>query len=188
MISLFHVILSNDGFVAFHYKSCGTFFLHSKSPVTSMVVLPTTEIIEPKFTEKRITELQKAQKEKRDAPYHRRVQALIHRSEGHSYCEIGWLVGYLHVTIIKHVAKYFNLGLAAIICETRGGANRCYLSEEEEKAFFNEEYGKAAQGEYTTILKLYEAYQKKVGHKTTREGFYALLKRHGWRKVSYVSR
>ncbi len=52
MISLFHVILSNDGFVAFHYKSCGTFFLHSKSSVTSitsMVVLPTTEIIELVF-------------------------------------------------------------------------------------------------------------------------------------------
>ena len=55
---------------------------------------------------------------------------------------------------------------------------------EEEKAFLNEEYAKAAQGEHITISKLYEAYQKKVGHKTTREGLYALLKRHGWRKVT----
>ena len=136
------------------------------------------------FTKKQITELQKAQKEKRNAPYHRRIQALILRSEGHSYREIGRLVGYSHVTIIKLVAKYFNLGLAAIICETRGGANKRYLSEEEEKAFLNEEYAKAAQGEHITISKLYEAYQKKVGHKTTREGLYALLKRHGWRKVT----
>ncbi|NQM94021.1 hypothetical protein HPA28_06660 [Streptococcus suis] len=35
-----------------------------------------------------------------------------------------------------------------------------------------------------TIQDLFEAYQKRVGRKTTREGFYALLKRHGWRKVS----
>ncbi len=43
------------------------------------------------LTEKQITELQKAQKEKRNAPYHRRIKALILRGEGHSYCKIGWL-------------------------------------------------------------------------------------------------
>ena len=59
------------------------------------------------FTEKQITELQKAQKEKRDVPHHRRIQALLLRSEGHSHREIVWLVGYSHVTIIKPVAKYF---------------------------------------------------------------------------------
>lgn len=35
-----------------------------------------------------------------------------------------------------------------------------------------------------TINSLYEAYQKRVGHPTAKEGFYALLKRHGWRKVT----
>ena len=34
--------------VAFHYSSYGTFCLHSKSSIISTVVLPTTEIIEPK--------------------------------------------------------------------------------------------------------------------------------------------
>ncbi len=38
-------------------------------------------------------------------------------------------------------------------------------------------------GKHVTVKELFEAYQEKVGHKTTREGFYALLKRHGWRKV-----
>jgi len=41
------VFISNDGFVAFHYSSYGTFCLHSKSSIISTVVLPTTEIIEP---------------------------------------------------------------------------------------------------------------------------------------------
>ncbi|WP_448169467.1 hypothetical protein, partial [Streptococcus hyointestinalis] len=35
-----------------HYKSYGTFFLHSKSPITSAVALPTTDIIEPYRYEK----------------------------------------------------------------------------------------------------------------------------------------
>ncbi|MGO5473377.1 hypothetical protein, partial [Streptococcus hyointestinalis] len=39
----------NDGLVAFHYKSYGTFFIQIKSPITSEVALPTTDIIEPGF-------------------------------------------------------------------------------------------------------------------------------------------
>ncbi len=35
-----------------------------------------------------------------------------------------------------------------------------------------------------TINEIHEAYQIKIGKRTTREGFYALLKRHGWRKVT----
>ena len=41
------VFIPNDGLVAFHYSSYGTFCLHSKSSIISTVVLPTTEIIEP---------------------------------------------------------------------------------------------------------------------------------------------
>ena len=41
------MILSNDGLVAFHYSSYGTFCVHLKSSIISTVVLSTTEIIEP---------------------------------------------------------------------------------------------------------------------------------------------
>ncbi|ASW52271.2 hypothetical protein F6P71_00600 [Streptococcus suis] len=34
-------------FVAFHYRSYGTFFYTQKSSIISMVDLPTTDIIEP---------------------------------------------------------------------------------------------------------------------------------------------
>ncbi|MBZ5811320.1 MAG: hypothetical protein ACTH9K_01230, partial [Streptococcus thermophilus] len=37
----------NDGFVALHYSSYGTFCVHSKRSIIPTVVLPTTEIIEP---------------------------------------------------------------------------------------------------------------------------------------------
>ncbi|MBW7812123.1 hypothetical protein StVach60_01045, partial [Streptococcus thermophilus] len=41
-------VLPNGSFVTFHYSSYGTFSVHSKSSIISTVVLPTTEIIEPK--------------------------------------------------------------------------------------------------------------------------------------------
>ncbi|ASW52487.2 hypothetical protein A7J09_10460 [Streptococcus suis] len=37
-------------FVAFHYRSYGTFFYTQKSSIISMVDLPTTDIIEPKIS------------------------------------------------------------------------------------------------------------------------------------------
>ena len=43
------MILSNDGLVAFHYRSYGTFFLHKIGSIISIGDLPTTNIIEPKF-------------------------------------------------------------------------------------------------------------------------------------------
>ena len=44
------MILSNDGLVAFHYRSYGTFFLHKIGSIISIGDLPTTNIIEPKKT------------------------------------------------------------------------------------------------------------------------------------------
>ena len=43
------MILSNDGLVAFHYRSYGTFFLHKIGSIISIGDLPTTNIIEPKL-------------------------------------------------------------------------------------------------------------------------------------------
>ena len=41
------MILSNDGLVAFHYRSYGTFFLQQIGSIISIGDLPTTNIIEP---------------------------------------------------------------------------------------------------------------------------------------------
>ncbi|MGS7085971.1 hypothetical protein ACEN7W_08455, partial [Streptococcus pyogenes] len=49
MIKLPHMILSNDGLVALHYKSYGIFCVHPKSLIISVGELPTTDIIEPFF-------------------------------------------------------------------------------------------------------------------------------------------
>ena len=41
------MILSNDGLVAFHYRSYGTFFYNKIGSMISIGDLPTTNIIEP---------------------------------------------------------------------------------------------------------------------------------------------
>ena len=46
------MILSNDGLVAFHYRSYGTFFLHKIGSIISIGDLPTTNIIEPEMKER----------------------------------------------------------------------------------------------------------------------------------------
>lgn len=54
---------------------------------------------------------------------------------------------------------------------------------EELKQALKDQLSSALDGEFVTVSTLFEADQEKVGRKTTREEFYALLKRHGWRKV-----
>ena len=44
MIDVFHKLFSNDSFVAFHYKSYGTFLI-LKKPYNSRAVLPTIETV-----------------------------------------------------------------------------------------------------------------------------------------------
>ena len=47
------MILSNDGLVAFHYRSYGTFFYTKKGSIISIGDLPTTNIIEPFISDSR---------------------------------------------------------------------------------------------------------------------------------------
>ena len=45
------MILSNDSLVAFHYRSYGTFFYTKIGSIISIGDLPTTNIIEPEYTD-----------------------------------------------------------------------------------------------------------------------------------------
>ena len=137
-----------------------------------------------KLDKQQETELRLALKNKDYATYHRRIQSILFRHEGMTLMAISQLVGYSHQTIANQVKKYLEKGLEGIVQDRRGGRQRFYLSVEEEKEFLNEQLSASLEGEFLTVDKMFTAYQEKVGRKTTREGFYALLKRHGWRKVS----
>lgn len=135
------------------------------------------------FSEAQIQELQLALKDKKNNAHYRKRHALLLRSQGMSLTAIGKEVGLVHQTIRNLLTRYQNGGIPAILAENRGGRRRFYMTLEEEKTFLQEQFEASLAGKHVTLKELFEAYQEKVGHKTTREGFYALLKRHGWRKV-----
>ncbi|CTP38952.1 Transposase-like protein, ISSpn2, partial [Streptococcus pneumoniae] len=55
------------------------------------------------------------------------------------------------------------------------------MTVEEEKAFLARHLKAAEAGEFVTIDALFQAYKKELGRSYTRDAFYQLLKRHGWR-------
>ncbi|OLF49133.1 transposase [Streptococcus acidominimus] len=136
------------------------------------------------FTQDHIRELRTALKDKSLTAYHKRIQAVYLRSQKMTYKAISDLIGLSHDTIWRLVKKYEQEGLSTLIQDTRGGRHRSYLTYEEEKAFLREQFDRSALGQFVTISEMHEAYQTKIGKATTLEGFYALLKRHGWRKVT----
>ncbi len=84
-------------------------------------------------------------------------------------------MGFVHQTVRNLLNRYLDGGLQALLNENRGGRRRSYMTHEEEEAFLKEQLSSALNGEFVTVSTLFEAYQEKVGRKTTREGFYALL-------------
>ncbi|MGT2683600.1 hypothetical protein ACVRXE_11620 [Streptococcus porci] len=89
-----------------------------------------------------------------------------------------------HDTVWRLTKKYQEHGLTGLTSDSRGGRRRSYMTHEEEEAFLKEQLSSSLNGEFVTVNSLFKAYQERVGHKTTREGFYALLKRHSWVKES----
>ncbi|MGQ7414237.1 helix-turn-helix domain-containing protein, partial [Streptococcus suis] len=128
-----------------------------------------------KLTIEQTKELKTYLKDKTYSPFHRRLQVILFRAEGLSYKEITNLIGYSKYTIWSLQRKYKLEGISALVRETRGGRNRQYLTLQEEEAFLKEQLTASLNGEFVTINSLYEAYQKRVGHPTTKEGFYAIL-------------
>lgn len=82
--------------------------------------------------------------------------------------------------------KYQEYGLTGPTSDARGGCRHAYMTIEEEQAFLSEQLASAVNGEFVTVESLYRAYQDKLGRTTTKDGFYQLLKRHGWRKIAPV--
>lgn len=75
--------------------------------------------------------------------------------------------------------------MSVIVKETRDGRCRSYLSLEQEQAFFKKILDSSIDScEMVTTTLLFEAYQEKIGQEVPRQTFYALLKRHGCRKVT----
>ncbi|HEV5914792.1 TPA: IS630 family transposase [Streptococcus pneumoniae] len=123
-------------------------------------------------------------KDSRTAKYHKRLQIVLFRLMGKSYKEIIEFLDCNQTTIWQNVKKYEEFGLDSLLQETRGGRNHAYMTVEEEKAFLARHLKAAEAGEFVTIDSLFQAYKKELGRSYTRDAFYQLLKRHGWRNIT----
>ena len=137
-----------------------------------------------KLTEQEIQAIQEALKNPSHSKHHKRLQMVLFHAKGKSHKEIMALLDCHRTTIWRTLQKYTKEGLEGLLREGRGGRHREYMTYEEEVTFLNKHLSQSLTGEFVTIDLLFEAYQKQVGHSITREGFYALLKRHGWTKTT----
>ena len=141
-------------------------------------------IVVMKLTNEETQKIEQLLKDSSYAKYHKRLQIIYFRSKEKSYKEIMDLLDYNKTTVWRNLKKYKEFGLEALLQETRGGRHREYMTYEEEQAFLKRHIEAAQAGEFVTVNQLFEAYQKEIGRTSTRDGFYYLLKRHGWRTVT----
>ncbi|WP_235848611.1 IS630 family transposase, partial [Streptococcus pneumoniae] len=137
-----------------------------------------------KSTKEEIQTIKTLLKDSRTAKYHKRLQIVLFRLMGKSYKEIIELLDCNQTTIWRNVKKYEEFGLDSLLQETRGGRNHAYMTVEEEKAFLARHLKATEAGEFVTIDALFQAYKKELGRSYTRDAFYQLLKRHGWRNIT----
>ena len=137
-----------------------------------------------KLTNEETQKIEQLLRDSSYAKYHKRLQIIYFRSKEKSYKEIMDLLDCNKTTVWRNLKKYTEFGLEALLQETRGGRHREYMTYEEEQAFLKRHIETAQAGEFVTVNQLFEAYQKEIGRTSTRDGFYYLLKRHGWRTVT----
>src|ERR1700716_2614380 len=81
-----------------------------------------------------------------------------------------------------HMA-YDHGGIKALKPKPSGGRKRENMTLKEEKALLVRFAKAAGAGERLNIHDLKAAYEKAIGHETSKSTIYNLLARHGWRKL-----
>jgi len=121
-------------------------------------------------------------KKKRDIKAYRRLQALRLYSQGTANKEIAEALEYSEYYITELVSKYISEGIEAIVEDKRTSNNR-RISYEKEAEFLEGFRESAEAGELITIKEILKKYEEVTGVSSCTSTIYALLKRHGWRKL-----
>ena len=86
-------------------------------------------------------------------------------------------------TVNRAHMTYDHGGIKALKPRPSGGRKRENMTLEEEKALLARFAKAAGAGEMLNIHDLKAAYEKAIGHETSKSTIYNLLARHGWRKL-----
>jgi transposase len=120
-------------------------------------------------------------KKLKDIKSYNHILVLNMRRLGKTREEISEVTGY-HVQYISDIIrKYINEGMESIIGNHYKSNNR-RMSFEEETEFLEQFREEAEQGLLITVVDILKKYEK-TGKESNTSTIYALLKRHGWRKV-----
>ena len=139
------------------------------------------------FKKEELMRISEARRKNKDKRVERRLRVLELQAEGKSAKETSEVTGYCEAYIHQLVAKYRDHGLEALT-ENHYGGNHRNMSEEEEAAILAPFKARAEKGELVGIREMDSAYRSAVNHKVGEGQIYAVLKRHGWRKVMPRSR
>jgi transposase len=94
------------------------------------------------------------------------------------------MTGYNPRTVRRIQSAYLAEGEKALALKKKGGRYRENMSLEEEKKFLAPFLDKAKKGGILEIGKVHRAYAEKLGREIKKSVVYALLHRHGWRKIA----
>jgi transposase len=112
-----------------------------------------------------------------------RIQMVLLRESGMTQPLIAAAMGVSLSTVNRAHMAYDHGGVKALKPRPSGGRKRENMTLEEEKALLARFTKAAGAGEMLNIHDLKAAYEKAIGHETSKSTIYNLLARHGWRKL-----
>jgi transposase len=112
-----------------------------------------------------------------------RIQMVVLREKGMTQPEISEVTGKSLSTVNRAHMAYAKGGLNALKAKPSGGRINQNMTVKEEKALLDGFAKAAGAGELLNIHEIKAAYEKVIGHPTSKSTIYNLLARHGWRKL-----
>ena len=136
-----------------------------------------------KCTKREIRKLKTALRWKMPASQRERVQMVLLRESGMTQPAIAEAMGVSLSTVNRAHMAYDGGGIKALRPKPIGGRQRENMTPTEEKALLASFASAAGAGEMLNIHDLKAAYEKAIGHETSKSTVYNLLARHGWRQL-----
>ena len=136
-----------------------------------------------KCTKGQVRRLKTALRWKIPTDQRQRIQMVLLRDSGMTQPLIAAAMGVSLSTVNRAHMAYDHGELEALKPRPSGGRKRENMTLEDEKALLARFAKAAGAGEMLNVHDLKAAYEKAIGHETSKSTIYNLLARHGWRKL-----
>jgi len=127
--------------------------------------------------------LENALRKIKDKKHYQRLQMVFLRTKGMTQPAIAEATGTSVSTVNRAHMAYDHGGLEALEPKPTGGRINQNMTVEEEKTLLDRFAQAAGAGELLNIHEMKAAYEEAIGRPTSKSTIYALLERHGWRKL-----